>query len=98
MTGIRIFTDPKKVCTQENSSHHQKGMKQSRAGRWLKAILPFLDAEKDNKKTQRKLSPGSPHCSTLPGPYCEEMLRLLYMVQQTHPGKSLLWITGSTQE
>lgn len=49
MTGIRIFTRPKKVCSQESSSHHQKGMRKSRAGRWLKAILPW----KMLKKTTR---------------------------------------------
>lgn len=49
-TGIRIFTCPKKVCSQESSTPHQKGMRKSRAGRWLKSILPWK-----MKKTTRTL-------------------------------------------
>lgn len=49
MTGIRIFIGPKKVCTQESSSHHQKGMRKSRAGRWLNAILPRKMLKKTTK-------------------------------------------------
>lgn len=73
MTGIRIFTGPKKVCSQEGSSHHQNVMRKSTAGRWLKAILPWKMLKKATKIPRENNLLKNHFTAPQPGPCCEGM-------------------------